>query len=227
MEWKPLRSLLRKACSKKIIWSTPENLESGSLERVIGKLSETWPSHWRWRREYDRKITLKHSLDIRLGDFYKKSYQDNSVAGVVYWTAWNQVLVERILFYRSSLSRGKGPNWHFRPTWRCDERVRHDPHFLTWNQKAETCGNRSSNIWFQYDLHIHVAGGSSSKKDACPSAWITMLTAMASVLRKEKIKAKVANDWWNFTDWKVMPVGGSKKKILAAKRAGIKEIHSL
>jgi ATP-dependent Lon protease len=72
------------------------------------------------------------------------------------------------------------------------------------------------------DIHIHVPEGATPKDG--PSAGITMLTAMASVFTQRKVKAKVAMTGEISLIGKVMPVGGIKEKILAAKRAGIKEI---
>jgi ATP-dependent Lon protease len=77
-------------------------------------------------------------------------------------------------------------------------------------------------VFDQYDLHIHVPAGAVPKDG--PSAGITMLTAMASVFTQRKVKAKVAMTGEISLIGKVMPVGGIKEKILAAKRAGIKEI---
>ena len=87
--------------------------------------------------------------------------------------------------------------------------------------KAEQFGI-DHRIFEQYDLHVHVPAGAVPKDG--PSAGITMLTAMASVFTQRKVKAKVAMTGEISLIGKVMPVGGIKEKILAAKRAGIKEI---
>ena len=87
--------------------------------------------------------------------------------------------------------------------------------------KAEELGI-DHRVFEQYDLHIHVPAGAVPKDG--PSAGITMLTAMASVYTQRKVKARVAMTGEISLIGKVMPVGGIKEKILAAKRAGIKEI---
>jgi ATP-dependent Lon protease len=77
-------------------------------------------------------------------------------------------------------------------------------------------------IFDQYNLHIHVPAGAVPKDG--PSAGITMLTAIASALTQRKVKSKLAMTGEITLRGKVLPVGGIKEKILAAKRAGIKEI---
>jgi ATP-dependent Lon protease len=77
-------------------------------------------------------------------------------------------------------------------------------------------------LFQQYDLHIHVPAGAVPKDG--PSAGITMLTSLASIFTQRKIKNKLAMTGEITLRGKVLPVGGIKEKILAAKRSGIKEI---
>ena len=86
---------------------------------------------------------------------------------------------------------------------------------------ADTLGI-SSSIFDQYDVHIHVPEGATPKDG--PSAGITMLTALTSLFTQRKLKDKLAMTGEITLRGKVLPVGGIKEKILAAKRAGIKEI---
>jgi ATP-dependent Lon protease len=77
-------------------------------------------------------------------------------------------------------------------------------------------------IFQQYDLHIHVPAGAVPKDG--PSAGITMLTSLASIFTQRKVKANLAMTGEITLRGKVLPVGGIKEKVLAAKRSGIKEI---
>jgi ATP-dependent Lon protease len=170
--------------------------------------------------EYDPKITPKAVRRI-LGSeiFDKEVYQDNSVAGVVTGLAWTSVGGE-ILFIESSLSRGKGK---LTLSGQLGDVMKESAMTaLSYlKSKAETLGI-DHRVFDQYDLHIHVPAGAVPKDG--PSAGITMLTAMASVFTQRKIKARLAMTGEISLIGKVMPVGGIKEKILAAKRAGIKEI---
>jgi ATP-dependent Lon protease len=196
--------------------------ESGvrSLERVIGKVVRNIAKSIAMEEEYDPKITPEAIRKI-LGSeiFDKEIYQDNSVAGVVTGLAWTSVGGE-ILFIESSLSRGKGK---LTLSGQLGDVMKESAMTaLSYlKSKAETL-DIDHRVFDQYDLHIHVPAGAVPKDG--PSAGITMLTAMASVFTQRKVKAKVAMTGEISLIGKVMPVGGIKEKILAAKRAGIKEI---
>jgi ATP-dependent Lon protease len=196
--------------------------ESGvrSLERVIGKVVRNVAKSIAMEEEYDSKITPEAIRRI-LGSeiFDKEIYQDNSVAGVVTGLAWTSVGGE-ILFIESSLSRGKGK---LTLSGQLGDVMKESAMTaLSYlKSKAETLGI-DHRVFDQYDLHVHVPAGAVPKDG--PSAGITMLTAMASVYTQRKVKAKVAMTGEISLIGKVMPVGGIKEKILAAKRAGIKEI---
>ena len=196
--------------------------ESGvrSLERAIGKVVRNIAKSIAMEEEYDTKITPAAVRKI-LGSeiFDKETYQDNSVAGVVTGLAWTSVGGE-ILFIESSLSRGKGK---LTLSGQLGDVMKESAMTaLSYlKSRAESLGI-DHRVFDQYDLHIHVPAGAVPKDG--PSAGITMLTAMASVYTQRKVKAKVAMTGEISLIGKVMPVGGIKEKILAAKRAGIKEI---
>jgi ATP-dependent Lon protease len=196
--------------------------ESGvrNLERAIGKVIRNIAKSIAMEEEYDAKITPAAVRKI-LGSeiFDKESYQDNSIAGVVTGLAWTSVGGE-ILFIESSLSRGKGK---LTLSGQLGDVMKESAMTaLSYlKSKAEDLGI-DHRVFDQYDLHIHVPAGAVPKDG--PSAGITMLTAMASVYTQRKVKAKVAMTGEISLIGKVMPVGGIKEKILAAKRAGIKEI---
>jgi ATP-dependent Lon protease len=196
--------------------------ESGvrSLERVIGKVVRNIAKSIAMEEEYDPKITPETVRKV-LGSeiFDKEIYEDNSIAGVVTGLAWTSVGGE-ILFIESSLSRGKGK---LTLSGQLGDVMKESAMTaLSYlKSRAESLGI-DHRVFDQYDLHIHVPAGAVPKDG--PSAGITMLTAMASVYTQRKIKAKVAMTGEISLIGKVMPVGGIKEKILAAKRAGIKEI---
>jgi ATP-dependent Lon protease len=196
--------------------------ESGvrTLERTIGKVVRNIAKSIAMEEEYNPKITAASVRKI-LGSeiFDKETYQDNSIAGVVTGLAWTSVGGE-ILFIESSLSRGKGK---LTLSGQLGEVMKESAMTaLSYlKSQSETLGI-DHRVFDQYDLHIHVPAGAVPKDG--PSAGITMLTAMASVYTQRKVKTKVAMTGEISLIGKVMPVGGIKEKILAAKRAGIKEI---
>jgi ATP-dependent Lon protease len=196
--------------------------ESGvrSLERVIGKVVRNIAKSIAMEDEYDPKITPELVRKILGAEIFDKEiYEDNSTPGVVTGLAWTSVGGE-ILFIESSLSRGKGKLTLSGQLGNVmKESAMTALSYL--KSKAENLGI-DHRVFDHYDLHIHVPAGAVPKDG--PSAGITMLTAMASVYTQRKIKAKVAMTGEISLIGKVMPVGGIKEKILAAKRAGIKEI---
>jgi len=151
--------------------------------------------------------------------FDKENYQDNTIAGVVTGLAWTSVGGE-ILFIESSLSRGKGK---LTLSGQLGDVMKESAMTaLSYlKSRAEELGI-DHRVFEHYDLHVHVPAGAVPKDG--PSAGITMLTAMASVYTQRKVKTKLAMTGEISLIGKVMPVGGIKEKILAAKRAGIKEI---
>jgi ATP-dependent Lon protease len=209
-----------KAALAKIIEDYTRESGVRGLERAIGKVVRNIAKSIAMEEEYDHKITPAAVRKI-LGSeiFDKEIYQDNSTAGVVTGLAWTSVGGE-ILFIESSLSRGKGK---LTLSGQLGEVMKESAiTALSYlKSKAETLGI-DHRVFDQYDLHIHVPAGAVPKDG--PSAGITMLTAMASVYTQRKVKAKVAMTGEISLIGKVMPVGGIKEKILAAKRAGIKEI---
>jgi ATP-dependent Lon protease len=151
--------------------------------------------------------------------FDKEMYQDNSVAGVATGLAWTQSGGE-ILFIESSLSKGRGT---FTLSGQLGEVMRESAMAALSYLKAhaEELGI-DYRIFNYYDLHIHVPAGAVPKDG--PSAGITMLTSLASAYTQQKIKEKLAMTGEITLRGKVLPVGGIKEKVLAARRAGIEEI---
>ncbi|MEM6842293.1 MAG: endopeptidase La [Bacteroidota bacterium] len=196
--------------------------ESGvrNLERKLATVIRSVAKSVAMEQEYSKKITEAEVRRI-LGapTFDKENYQDNETPGVVTGLAWTQVGGE-ILFIESSLSRGKGK---LTLSGQLGDVMKESAMTaLSYlKSKADQLGIHYK-VFENYDLHVHVPAGAVPKDG--PSAGITMLTAMASVYTQRKVKAKVAMTGEITLRGKVMPVGGIKEKILAARRAGIKEI---
>jgi ATP-dependent Lon protease len=196
--------------------------ESGvrSLERAIGKVVRNIAKSIAMEEEYTKKITTESVRKILGGEIFDKEiYQDNDTAGVVTGLAWTSVGGE-ILFIESSLSRGKGK---LTLSGQLGDVMKESAMTaLSYlRSKADKLGI-DYRVFDHYDLHVHVPAGAVPKDG--PSAGITMLTAMASSFTQRKVKSKIAMTGEITLRGKVMPVGGIKEKILAARRAGLKEI---
>ena len=196
--------------------------ESGvrNLERLIGKTIRYVAKSVAMNDEYQKRINPEKVRDILGAErFDKELYEDNHTSGVVTGLAWTQVGGE-ILFIESSLNRGKGK---LTLSGQLGDVMKESAmaalSYLKSN--AEKLGI-DYRIFEHYDLHIHVPAGAVPKDG--PSAGVTMFTSLASVFTQRKVKAKLAMTGEITLRGKVLPVGGIKEKILAAKRAGIKEI---
>lgn len=196
--------------------------ESGvrSLERLIGKVVRYVAKSVAMEDEYQKRINGAKIREILGAErFDKELYEDNNTSGVVTGLAWTQVGGE-ILFIESSLSRGKGK---LTLSGQLGDVMKESAmaalSYLKSNAEALGIDYR---VFEQYDLHIHVPAGAVPKDG--PSAGVTMLTSLASVFTQRKVKAKLAMTGEITLRGKVLPVGGIKEKILAARRAGIKEI---
>lgn len=147
-------------------------------------------------------------------------YENNEYAGVVTGLAWTQVGGD-ILFIESSLSKGKGEKLTL--TGNLGDVMKESAILAMQYLKAHAEQLAiDSNIFEKYDVHIHVPEGAIPKDG--PSAGITMVTSLASVFTQRKVRSKLAMTGEITLRGKVLPVGGIKEKILAAKRAGITDI---
>lgn len=196
--------------------------ESGvrSLERKIGSVTRQIAKAIAMEKEYKKRLGAKDIVDIMGAEEYDKElYHDNEVAGVVTGLAWTQVGGE-ILFIESSLSRGKGKltlSGHLGDVMKESAMAA-----LSYLKSSAPKWEIHHKLFEEFDLHIHVPAGSVPKDG--PSAGITMLTSLASLYTQRKVRDKVAMTGEITLRGKVLPVGGIKEKILAAKRAGIKEV---
>lgn len=169
---------------------------------------------------YD-KVTPENIEDL-LGKppFYRDIYQGNDYAGVVTGLAWTSVGGE-ILFIETSLSKGKGGKLTL--TGNLGDVMKESATIALEYVKAHTekIGIDPA-IFDNWNIHIHVPEGATPKDG--PSAGITIATSIASALTQRKVRKNVAMTGEITLRGKVLPVGGIKEKILAAKRAGITDI---
>ena len=173
------------------------------------------------------KFTERHDLkpaDIKqylgMPPYSRDKYQGNEYAGVVTGLAWTAVGGE-ILFVETSLSKGKGG--HLTLTGNLGDVMKESAMLALEYIKAHShLLNLPEGIFDNWNIHIHVPEGAIPKDG--PSAGITMVTSLASALTQRKVKANLAMTGEITLRGKVLPVGGIREKILAAKRAGIKDI---
>ena len=150
----------------------------------------------------------------------KDVYQGNSYAGVVTGLAWTAVGGE-ILFIESSLAPGKGEKITL--TGNLGDVMKESAIIALQYIKAHASNlNIPAEVFEKYSIHLHVPEGAIPKDG--PSAGITMATALASLLTQRKVRDRIAMTGEITLRGKVLPVGGIKEKILAAKRAGIDTI---
>ena len=153
-------------------------------------------------------------------EYSRDIYQGNEYAGVVTGLAWTAVGGE-ILFVETSLSKGKGGKLTL--TGNLGDVMKESAMLALEYLKAHShLLDIDNNIFENWNIHIHVPEGAIPKDG--PSAGITMATSLASALTQRKVKANLAMTGEITLRGKVLPVGGIKEKILAATRAGIKEI---
>jgi ATP-dependent Lon protease len=196
--------------------------ESGvrNLERKIGTMVRNVAKSVAMEEEFDKTVTeetVRKILGTEIHD--EELYQGNEIAGVVTGLAWTQVGGE-ILFVESSLSKGKGV---LTISGQLGDVMKESAVAALSHLKSSAANlGIDHRIFQQYDLHIHVPAGAVPKDG--PSAGITMFTSLASIFTQRKVKSKLAMTGEITLRGKVLPVGGIKEKILAAKRSGIKEI---
>jgi len=196
--------------------------ESGvrSLDKLIAKII----------RQIARKVAMNKKFHLTLDTnkikeylgspiFSREEYQGNDLPGVVTGLAWTAVGGE-ILFIESSYSKGKG---QLSLTGNLGDVMKESATLALEYIKSHTKEiGIDENIFDNKDIHVHVPAGAVPKDG--PSAGITMVTSLVSSLTGRKVKKAIAMTGEITLRGKVLPVGGIREKILAAKRAGIKEI---
>lgn len=196
--------------------------ESGvrGLEKQIAKIVRYAAKNIAMETSYDSRVTNRDIIDV-LGapKLTRDHYENNNVAGVVTGLAWTRVGGD-ILFIESILSEGKGS---MSITGNLGKVMKESATIAMEYIKANADHfGIKSHVFKDYNVHIHVPEGSTPKDG--PSAGITMLTSLISLFTQRKVKKNLAMTGEITLRGKVLAVGGIKEKILAAKRAKIKEI---
>ncbi|WP_074669683.1 endopeptidase La [Maribacter dokdonensis] len=196
--------------------------ESGvrSLEKQIAKMVRYAAKSIATEEDYEVKVSNEVIIEV-LGapKMERDKYENNEVAGVVTGLAWTSVGGD-ILFIESILSKGKGT---MSITGNLGKVMKESATIAMEYIKsnADRFGIDAA-VFEKYNVHIHVPEGATPKDG--PSAGITMLTSLVSLFTQKRIKKSLAMTGEITLRGKVLPVGGIKEKILAAKRAKIKEI---
>ncbi len=196
--------------------------ESGvrELDKKIAKVIRRIAKKIAFEETYNKKL---NKADVReyLGvtEYSKEKYQGNEFAGVVTGLAWTAVGGE-ILYVETSLSKGKGA---LTLTGNLGDVMKESAMLALEYLKSHADDlDVKPEIFGNWNVHVHVPEGAIPKDG--PSAGVTMVTSLASAFTQRKVKKNIAMTGEITLRGKVLPVGGIKEKILAAKRAGITEI---
>lgn len=196
--------------------------ESGvrSLERKLGQLIRNTAKLKAMDKEYAKTIKPEDVVKIMGSEIFDKEiYQDINTAGVVTGLAWTSVGGD-ILFIESLLSKGKGK---LTLSGQLGDVMKESAMTaITYLKAHAELLDIDYRLFDQYDLHIHFPEGAVPKDG--PSAGIAIFTSIASVFTQRKVKSRLAMTGEITLRGKVLPVGGIKEKILAAKRAGITDV---
>jgi ATP-dependent Lon protease len=196
--------------------------ESGvrALEKKIGSVIRGVAKNIAMEEPHTPLVTKKDIERILGAPIYDKDlYEGNEVAGVVTGLAWTSVGGD-ILFIEASLSPGKG---RLTLTGNLGDVMKESTSIALAYLRAHAKDfDINPKLFDQWDVHVHVPAGATPKDG--PSAGITMLTALTSAFTQRKVKPNLAMTGEITLRGRVLPVGGIKEKILAAKRANIKEI---
>lgn len=209
--------------SDKVLEKIIENYtrESGvrTLEKKIAQLARHLAKNIAMGKKISNSIS-EDNLSTILGPAHpKEHYQDAGMAGVVIGLAWTPVGGD-ILFIETSLSAGKGK---LTLTGNLGDVMKESATIALEYLKAHAEDlNLPGDVFTSKNIHIHVPEGATPKDG--PSAGIAMLTALASAFTGKKVKKFMAMTGEITLRGRVLPVGGIKEKILAAKRADIREI---
>ena len=197
--------------------------ESGvrELNKKIAKILRKVARRIASEEDYPKSLQIDHLYEyLGVEEYSKDKYQGNEYAGVVTGLAWTSVGGE-ILLVETSLSRGKGEKLTL--TGNLGDVMKESAMLAKeYLQSHAEELDIDPEIFQHWNIHVHVPEGAIPKDG--PSAGITMITSIASALTQRKVKSNLAMTGEITLRGRVLPVGGIREKILAAKRAGIKEI---
>jgi len=217
----PSDLILNKPVLSKLIEDYTRESGVRELDRQIAGLMRKVAKQVATKETYDIEVMpgdLKKYLGV--SRYTKDKYEGNDFFGVVTGLAWTQVGGE-ILFIETSLSKSKSPKLTL--TGNLGDVMKESAMLALEYIKAHADQlNLNYEIFDEYNVHIHVPEGAIPKDG--PSAGVTMATALASAFTKRKVRKNLAMTGEITLRGKVLPVGGIKEKILAAKRAGITDI---
>jgi len=210
----------KKTAIEKIITSYTSESGVRNLEKKIAEIIRKIAKKIAMDEAYNKILNVSDVLEyLGAPKYLKGKYEGNEFAGVVTGLAWTQV-GGKILFIESSVSKGKG---QLNLTGNLGQVMKESAVIAYEYIKAHAEElHIKEDIFKNYNIHIHVPEGAVPKDG--PSAGVTMITSMASVFTQRKVRNKLAMTGEMTLRGKVLPVGGIKEKILAAKRADIKEI---
>jgi ATP-dependent Lon protease len=208
---------------KKILEKLVESYtnESGvrGLDKMVAKLVRNRARQIAMEEAFDAKVTFEELAKVLGPGRERTKYVDNSVLGVVTGLAWTSVGGD-ILFIESSITKGKGK---LTLTGNLGDVMKESAVIaLEYLKSHSDLLGLEQQTFDEHNVHIHVPEGATPKDG--PSAGITMLTSLASLFTGKKVKKQLAMTGEITLRGEVLPVGGIKEKILAAKRASIKEI---
>ena len=208
-----------KAVVEKIISSYTNESGVRGLEKLIAKVIRNRAKQIAFDESFDAKITLADLSKILGPPFDRSKYTNNNVPGVVTGLAWTRTGGD-ILFIESSLTKGKGK---LTLTGNLGDVMKESAVLaLEFLKSHHSLIDMTQEQMDEFNVHVHVPEGATPKDG--PSAGVSMLTALASIFSKRKVKKYLAMTGEITLRGEVLAVGGIKEKILAAKRAGIKEI---
>ena len=206
---------------EKIIESYTRESGVRALDKTLAQIMRKVALKVATKTEFNKTLEIADLTDYLGAErFSKDEYQGNEYAGVVTGLAWTSVGGE-LLFIETSLSKGKAGKLTL--TGNLGDVMKESAmlameYIRSHNQQLGI----DSDVIDNWNVHVHVPEGAIPKDG--PSAGITMVTSLASAFTQRKVKANLAMTGEITLRGKVLPVGGIREKILAAKRAGIKEI---